>query len=196
MIQNLLCIDAQFFQEHFARLFRSVSSYIRRQFPQLHPEDVEDITMSSIARAFKARATFRGDCQFETWLQRIAFNEGCSYLRTTTRQATVNLYYLRDEDTGQEDPIESRPHLCPELFRAVEVADICDRILNVSHRLSEPHRISFLMYTFENMSCRDISQKLGINLQTIKTHIRRARLQIMQRLDPQDLISIGIMPPP
>jgi len=79
--------DASFERETFDRLaaegLPALRAVVRRMVG--HPEDTEDLVQESLLRAWNARASFRGEAAFSTWLCAIGTRAAIDHLRSRKR---------------------------------------------------------------------------------------------------------------
>lgn len=75
---------------------------------------------------------------------------------------------------------------------AVDTADEVSRVAQMISQLRPEHRRALQLSVFEGWSHSRISKELGIPLGTIKTHIRRALLQVREMLQARGSLSEGV----
>ncbi len=139
----------------------------------------ETITQDCFLKAYNGRDSFRGDCSVSTWLFSIANNLIRDQLRTKkfqfwrkARAKSVDITELASFlSSGASSPETAL--LAKE--RARQVHEALDD-------LSVNQRRVFLLKFSEEMDLDEISRTLGMPVNTVKTHLRRAVTAIRARL--------------
>ncbi|MEJ2189721.1 MAG: sigma-70 family RNA polymerase sigma factor [Acidobacteriota bacterium] len=153
------------------RVFRLVVS-------MLGPGDeaeAEDVTQEVFVLVYRKLETFRHDSEFSTWLFRMAKNRAIDRLRTAR---------MRHVHVGEEKlrslPLESR--ICdPE-----EVAAAGERraaVLEQVNKLPALQRTIVYLYYWMGSGVTDIAELLDMNVQTVKSHLHRARRRLASELE-------------
>src|SRR5437773_4747363 len=159
-----------------ARVFRLAINITRNK------EDAEDVLQEALFKAYSNLGRFRGGSRFYTWLVRIALNEALMKLRKRRSGRQVSLDELLETDDQnlvrretvdwRDDPEQrySRKELQQTLRHAVE-------------NLDNNSREVLMMRDVENRSTRETAQLLGLSITTVKTRLRRARMDVRRRLN-------------
>ena len=172
VISELDDIDA-LVAAYWAKVLRFVS------FSVNDADLAQTITQDCFLKAFNARASFRGESSVSTWLLSIANNLIRDHMRRkkiqfwrkaaqTSLDVTEMASYLPSEETSIE-----RQLIQKERTEAVRAA---------MDGLSVNQRRVFLMRFFEGMDISEISEQLGMPVNTVKTHLHRATQAIRGRL--------------
>lgn len=155
------------------RLLRYVTYSIKDQ------DLAETITQDCLLKAYKGRASFRGDCSVSTWLFSIANNLVRDQLRTkkfqfwrTARATAVDVTEMAGSlDSGETSP--ERRMLAKE--RAAEMAEL---VLG----LSEKQRSVFTLRFMDEMDLDEIALATAMPVNTVKTHLHRAVTSIRKQM--------------
>jgi len=141
--------------------------------------DVEDLAQLAFINAYKGLAGFRGEAKLSSWLYRIAVNVARAHLhRQSQRPFTASVEQQLEE--GQQ-PLDERRGLAPaNALRSRELA-------RAMAQLSEVQRVALSLYYFEELSYEDIAEALRMNLNTVRTHIRRGKLALSGLLSAEVL---------
>ena len=127
------------------------------------------LTQDTFLKAWRTRASFRGDCAVPTWLMRIAVSLLRSHTRTETFQfwkkasataVDVSAVELRSEASSAEGRLVTRERL-KAVWDAVE-------------KLPAQQRTVFLLRFVEEMDLAEIVEATGVKLPTVKSHLYRA----------------------
>jgi len=159
-----------------ARLLRFVT------FSTGDPDLAETITQDCLLKAYNARESFRGDSSVNTWLTSIAVNLIRDHQRTQKfkfwKQARATAVDVTDVAS-----FIATEHSTPEqqLIAKQQVA----RLSGIIETLSLNQRTVFLMKFAEEMDLADISEAMGMPINTVKTHLHRALKTVRSQLGAQ-----------
>jgi RNA polymerase sigma-70 factor (ECF subfamily) len=153
------------YDEHFAFVWRSLK---RLGVPVEALDDaVQDVFMVALRR----RADFRGQSSERTWLFGIAHNVAHEQ-RRKQRRASVH------EDLDEE---LSAPH--PSPLDALTTAEALRFVRSFLETLDEERRAVFVMMELEQMPAPEVARALGVNLNTVYSRRRAARLEFLRRVE-------------
>ena len=131
-------------------------------------DEAEDFAQDVFVKAFVGLAGFKGRSSFSTWLTRIAYNAGINAKRKA----------------GRYEPLESEPvdarNLSPEdaHLRAETAAALRTAMAN----LPEKYAVCLDLYFREGMKYEDIETATGFPVNTIKSHVFRAKRDLRKAL--------------
>jgi RNA polymerase sigma-70 factor (ECF subfamily) len=139
----------------------------------------ETITQDCLLKAFNGRGSFRGDCSVSTWLFSIANNLVRDQLRTKKFQFWRNARATAVDVQEMASFLPSHESSPEKRMLAREQAE---QVKAVVEELSVNQRRVFLMRFTEEMDLDEISETLGMPVNTVKTHLHRAVTAIRTRL--------------
>ena len=150
-------------------------------------EDVEDVAQQALAKAYFSIRRFDLRSAFGTWLYKIAVNECWDYLR---KKKVRRLVYEADLSEEQVRKLESIPEHGyggathrEDAGRRLEQRQLVERLLG---ELEDKDQIMLVMKEVEGFSVEELAEKMGMNENTIKVKLFRARQKLVkaaQRLD-------------
>jgi len=143
--------------------------------------DAADMTQESFVRVLRALHTYRGETKFTTWLYRLVTNICLDELRR--RGAPVMTLDASDEDSLPRDPADPDPWVQPERWAAA--AEDAAELRRALAGLSTPQRLALTLFYFDDLRYEDIAQVMGVPLNTVKSHIRRAKERLAELLSPR-----------
>jgi len=153
----------------FERHFPSIERFFRHKLIADDPAD--DLVQQTFLGVLEARARFRGEASFRTFLFAVARNVLGKYLRTKSR------------DARRFDPsLHSVADLGPSPSAAIAVAQAGQLLLDALRALPVDSQTMLELFYWENMRGGEIAQVLGVPLGTAKTRLRTARLQLAAQL--------------
>jgi RNA polymerase sigma-70 factor (ECF subfamily) len=164
-------------QRHNRRLYRVARGVLGDD------AEAEDVVQETYVKAFENLALFRGESSLATWLTRIAINEALG--RKRKRRPTTDL--------GDLDMIDEQGEARVLIFPGVrmdsnpeanasrsEIRLLLERAID---DLPEAFRIVFVMREVEQMSVAETASQLGIQPETVKTRLHRARRLLRETLE-------------
>jgi len=131
--------------------------------------EAEDATQEVFVVVLRQLKRFRRESRFSTWLYCVARNRIVDYRRRAQRRPAA----LSDEalrtipDRGAADPQS-----------AAVRARSRERLLRQVDRLSEPQRVVVYLHYWHEQSVDEISELLGFEPGTVKSHLWRARRRL------------------
>jgi RNA polymerase sigma-70 factor (ECF subfamily) len=159
------------------RLFRIARAVVRDD------AEAEDVLQEAYARAFAAFSGFRGDAGVATWLTRIVLNEAHGRLRK--RRATVELDAVEAAQASAEVLAFPGRGLSDDPEADAARAQIRRLLERAVDELPEPFRLVFILREVEELSVEETATHLGLNPETVKTRLHRARRRLREALDAQ-----------
>jgi RNA polymerase sigma-70 factor, ECF subfamily len=139
----------------------------------------ESITQDCFLKAYQGRESFRGDCSVSTWLFSIANNLIRDQLRTKKFQFWRKARAQAVDVTELASFLPSDASSPETLLLVKEKTKLVNEALE---KLSVNQRKVFLLKFAEEMDLDEISDTLGMPVNTVKTHLRRAVLSIRAKL--------------
>jgi len=158
-------------QRHQHRVFAVARGILKRQ------EDVEDIAQQVFVKAYFSLKRFDQRAAFSTWLYKITVNECWDLLRK--RKARPLVY---EADFSEE---QSRQYTTPER-QASKAPDASDRMAlreqleNMLSQLDKRDRAMLVLKEVEGFSVEEIAESMGLNANTVKVRLFRARRRIIE----------------
>jgi len=144
-------------------------------------EDVEDVAQQALAKAYFSIRRFDLRSAFGTWLYKIAVNECWDYLR---KKKVRRLLYEADMSEEQVRKLDSVPEHSfgdprprGDAGSRVEQRQLVERLLG---ELDEKDQVMLVMKEVEGFSVEEISEVLGLNVNTVKVRLFRARGRLVE----------------
>ena len=146
-------------------------------------ETADTLTQETFLRAYKARASFRGECAIHTWLLQIATNLARDDERSRRVSFWKRLIGLEDAHPGNEDAHFSDPRPSPE--RALLARKELEAVWQAALDLPDRQRAIFLLRFAEDMPLSEIAEVLRLRLGSVKTHLFRAIGSVREKMKEQ-----------
>ncbi len=150
--------------ENQNKFYRLAYSYVRNR------EDAMDVVQNAIYKALKKSDTLRNENAMRTWFYSILVNESLMAIKTRKQEAPL-LENSPNEPTYIENEFASQD-------------DIYEKISLLDETEQSIIRLRF----FEEMSLKEISLILNINVSTVKSKLYRALKKMKIMIGEENLI--------
>jgi RNA polymerase sigma-70 factor (ECF subfamily) len=134
------------------------------------PRHGEELAQDALARAYSSLGSFRGDCRFRHWLQRIAVNGCRDFLKAGARGERPSPF-AGEELVSARDP--ERDAVARQALTAL-AAEVT--------RLPPKYREAFTLFHVENLPYDEIEAITGVRANALKVRVHRARLMLRAAL--------------
>ena len=132
-------------------------------------EDASDFTQEVFLKSFRNLSRFEGRSRFSTWLYKIAFNTA---INNVTRKKEYQSL-VEEETTGDNDTPEKK--FFKNLAR--------NSVLEAIKELPERFRVCVDLFFFYGRSYQEIELITGYPINTIKSHVFRAKKLLRKKLE-------------
>ncbi len=175
LIRRAIIGDGTAFTELWDTHIGSLRTYLRGTMKHLDDFYIDDICSRSFEKAFRQIRSFDpSKSQFSTWLRRIAHNTALDTIDAESR-AQSRLVSLDKESTGSGQIIDTiGDEAATPLEQIVEEED-AEKLEGYIEGLPELYRTIARMRLLDGLQYKEISEELGIELNTVRTRIRRAK---------------------
>lgn len=159
-------------RSHQQRIYRLLLGMVR------DPDVAENLTQDCFLRAYKARASFRGDSSVGAWLIKIAVNLARDHRRTSLREFWQRLFPSSEDF---DDIVERQPDPRASQERALLAREEVARVWSAVDELSSQQRAVFVLRFVEEMSLEEIAEATSLKVGTVKSHLFRAIRTLRER---------------
>jgi RNA polymerase sigma-70 factor (ECF subfamily) len=133
-------------------------------------QDADDVTQEVFVTLFHKLRQFRFESSFKTWIYRITVNHAINYAKKGSQERKKTVVF---DDTRQVDA--SLPAVQP-----VESQEDCIGLVNhLLDQLNPDYRVYIVLREIEGLSYEEISATLKVNINTVRTRLRRAREKLL-----------------
>lgn len=158
----------QLYDLYSSKMYALCYRYVR------HAMEAEDVLVMAFTKIFDRIEQFKGEGSFEGWMRRVMVNEALTHLRKSRA-----MYVETDLEQADREPDYDR------LSDHLEAEDLQKMI----QELPPGYRLVFNMYAIDGYSHKEIAEQLGINENTSKSQLSRARTYLQKILLENDWIS-------
>lgn len=155
---------------------RIVERYQAQIFSQMwrfsrDPDVQQELVQEVFIEVYKSLKRFKGEAPFLHWIRRIATRVGYRYWKYEARRKRLSEALEREPLFGAHAPEEQEPS---------EAAESLHRLLA---RLRPRDRLVLTLMYFEDLSTREIAERIGWNENLVRVRAHRARQRLKKLLE-------------
>ena len=138
--------------------------------------DIDDVVLESFQKAFANLANFDTTREFRPWLSTIATRTALDHLASIKREdAKKEGIKMKVSESGAEGP-DPLTDVTPE--EEIINDESHERLMAFIDELSPLYREVMIKYMVEELEYGEIAEALGLELNTVRTRIRRGKQQL------------------
>ncbi len=149
------------YEKYSAKMYAICLRYVKSE------AEAEDVCITAFVKIFDKIDQFKGEGSFEGWIRRIMVNESLTFIRRSK-----SMYLEVDIEMAGREP---NYHT---LSNELEAEDL----LKMIQQLPVGYRTVFNLYAIQGYSHKEIAEQLGINENTSKSQLSRARALLQKQL--------------
>lgn len=174
-VERWLLGDDESFEQVFHQYYRLVLAFFARR--GFNPQEAEDLTQEAFIRVYRSRDLFRGDARFTTWLFQICTNLFRNDLRDRSAQKRdaqeVPLEsVLQGGENGKAEVLATRGD---DALQGALWGEAKEKLHSAMSDLPPQMRRCVELRVYEDLKYREIADKMGISIETVKAHLFQAR---------------------
>lgn len=160
--------NSQAFAELVKRYHRRVAALGMSFFK--NAADTEDFVQDVFIKVYTKLKDFRGESRFSTWLLRIGYTTAINSIKRRKEYLPL----------GDETLLWDQDYTPEEMqMRRLTIETVRESITELPERFA----VCLDMYFFYDMAYGDISEVTGLPLNTVKSHIFRAKKLLKEKLE-------------
>jgi RNA polymerase sigma-70 factor, ECF subfamily len=167
LVQQFVQGDLLAFDSLYNRHVRTVYGRVRYAVPAM---DVEDVVQDIFLAVIGSLANFRGEAQFNTWLNALINHKVIEYYRKCSRK----------KETMQVDLIEAEE--CSDQSSMSSLEDLIV-LQNALNNLPDQYREVILLRFAVGLQFNDIALCLNKSLESTKSFFRRAMVALKENIE-------------
>jgi RNA polymerase sigma-70 factor (ECF subfamily) len=156
---------------HQHRVFAVARGILKRQ------EDVEDVAQQVFVKAYFSLKRFDQRAAFSTWLYKITVNECWDLLRKRKARPLVYESDFSEEQSRQYTDMERETTKGPDTSDRMAMRERLESMLG---QLDKRDRAMLILKEVEGFSVEEIADSMGLNANTVKVRLFRARRRIVE----------------
>jgi RNA polymerase sigma-70 factor (ECF subfamily) len=131
--------------------------------------DAQEVTQDVYMKIYKKIKQYRLGTSFKSWIYRIAFNESINFVKKRKKKYTTDYSEEIFEKCGVEAEVTTKN----------DKRQIQTRLDSFLAQLSVDYKACILLREIEGFSYNQIADTLKININTVRTRLKRARMQLI-----------------
>ena len=144
-------------------------------------QQAEDISQEVFLQIFRSAVKFRYESKVSSWLYRIAINRSLNLIRHNRRSRWLqSLSSLGAEEDKRRSSLSDPQAIPPDL--AFEDRERWEFLQKAIDALPIKQRVPFILHKFEGFSSREIAKVIKIPLTAVEARIRRAKVNLKNKL--------------
>ncbi|MFD2444755.1 RNA polymerase sigma factor [Bacillus sp. CGMCC 1.16607] len=144
-------------------------------------EYAEDAVQNALFDAYLSITKGYPIKNFKTWFLRLVYNRSVDLYRSNKRKS----YMVFEDNYYSDEKTKSIQEMLIQNENKQEIS-------NLLHKLDIDQRLPLLLYYFEEMSLKEISIVLNVNLNTLKSRLKRGKRKISQLIKMEDRSSLEV----
>ena len=172
-------------ERYQSKVFSIIHGVVRQR------NDVEDIAQQVFAKVYLSLRSFDFRSSLITWIYKITVNECFDYLR---KRKVRRLVYESDLSEEEVRRVENTDPAIERQIAADSSLAQRDYVVKLLTRVSEEERMLLILKEVEGYSVEELANKTGMNENTVKVKLFRARQKLVkaaQRLDRAPGLVVG-----
>ncbi|MFA5144271.1 MAG: RNA polymerase sigma factor [Candidatus Omnitrophota bacterium] len=155
----------------FESIYKATSGFVYNVAYRVvyNAHDAEEITQEVFLKVYKGLKNFRKQSSLKTWIYRIAANSAINYAKKTAGESR-----RRDDFRSAVDLRQVPAGTAAGTPRRYEEA--IEMLLKV---LNPDQRLCVVLRSIEGLSYREIARTLKVNINTIRSRLKRARSKLI-----------------
>lgn len=170
--QDILIQASRGDMEAFEKIYKAACGFVYSVALRItnSKEDAEDIIQDVFIKIYKNLKKFQFRSSFKTWLYRITTNIAINHYRRISKERN------RRVDYDVAIKTESTPDATGEIIDREDNERLVASLLDL---LNPDQRACIILREIEGLNYREISEVLKININTVRSRLRRARLALL-----------------
>lgn len=164
--------DIQVFEEIYKYASSFVYSVALRTVR--NREDAQEITQEVFLKVFKSLKDFKFQSSFKTWVYRITVNTALNVIKKAGHDLNRQVEYNENmiiENARPGNTIES----------IIETQDKEKKVHDLLAALTPEYRVCIVLREIQGLSYEEIAQTLKVNINTVRSRLKRAREILLKR---------------
>ncbi|MDD5136004.1 MAG: sigma-70 family RNA polymerase sigma factor [Candidatus Omnitrophica bacterium] len=155
----------------FEAIYRATAKFVYNVAYRIvyNAQDAEEVTQEVFLKVHKELKNFRKESSIKTWIYRIASNSAINYSKKMAKEKSRNSEYRDDADQWQAAEAETAR-------RGQHQREVVETLLRI---LNPDQRLCVVLRSIEGLSYREIAEVLKININTVRSRLKRAREKLL-----------------
>lgn len=158
--------------ESFEAVYNAVSGFVYNVALRVvnNKEDAEEVTQEVFLLIYSELKKFRFESSFKTWVYRITANCAINFAK---KMSKIRNKTMRYEDTPELETLSAGYR---DKTVAIDTGEAVEKLLGV---INPEQRACVVLRDIEGFSYVEIAKSLGININTVRSRLKRARERLL-----------------
>ena len=166
----------------FETIFKTYRPKIHRYITRLiGNSEAEDITQEVFIKISKSLQNFNQKSRISTWIYKIATNATIDRFRSSSYKNEKN--YIPEDELLAEDKAAGTDKRVLTMDQKLIENEMNECITSFIYNLPENYKTVLVLSELEGLKNRELSEILGISLDTVKIRLHRARARLKKELE-------------
>lgn len=160
----------------FEQVYRTYSRFVYNVAYRMAGtvEEAEEITQDVFLTIHQKLDKFRFESAFKTWIYRITVNSSLNYFKKMRKDQNKTVQY--EDQYEYEQPQH-------EVYAQIEKESKSSQIQKLLDCLNPDQRACIVLRNVEGLSYEQIAESLNVNINTVRTRLKRARKKLLSVKD-------------
>ncbi|MBD1371854.1 sigma-70 family RNA polymerase sigma factor [Hazenella sp. IB182357] len=165
-------------QDAFRKIVEAYEKKIYNLVLQLlkKPEEAKDVTQEVFIKIYTNLSRYRAEAQFSTWAYQITYRTCMDRLRKKQKEQTLFPPQELDENQTKIDHVSVEARY--------EQRELREQLQETLDQLPDKYRMVLILSHQQELSYQEIADILEMPVNTVGTHLYRAKLQLRKLLGP------------
>lgn len=181
LVERVSTGDDEAFKELCELKYKSV--YYQANAILKNHHDAEDAVQNVLLLVYNKLNSLRDKTAFNAWLYRLITNE-CNMILRKKKSRKENMTYDEELDLRKEEGNDFLPE------DRIENLEFKEQFAKLIGRLPADRKRAIYLYYYEDLSYKEISEVMDLGVNTVATHIKRAKEAIKKELERSSNIEV------
>ncbi len=137
-------------------------------------EEAQETTQEVFLKVHRSLRDFKFRSSFKTWLYRIAVNAALNSRKKMQADRARQIRYNENQLAGEVNAVET-------LDNGLDQNRQTEKINELLSGLGEEQRVCLVLREMQGLSYQEIAQTLNININTVRSRLKRARESLLKQ---------------
>ncbi len=152
----------------FEKIYRATSGFVYNVAFRIanDREDAEEVTQEVFLTIYRKLKNFRFQSSFRTWVYKITTNSAINYCKKRSKEKNRTVAYNDDLKLAS---------FHSEIEKQIDKEHQEETITSMLETLKPDQRACIVLRNIEGLSYKEIAESLEININTVRSRLKRAR---------------------
>ncbi len=170
--ENIIIEASEGSTEAFESIYKEYSGFVYNVAYRVvnNIDEAQEVTQEVFLTVYRKLKSFKFKSSLKTWVYRIAVNMAIDYARKRSKEKDRTVLYEDNNKLNEAiDPVGEK----------IEREQQEKTISTLLDALSPDQRVCIVLRSIEGLSYQEIAETLNININTVRTRIKRAREKLI-----------------